>query len=212
MSDDGINAMNNVNFGTLPKNINLAQRDRLGWVDAARKRVIPAGDLARTTVQLDFAPLAGASNPQSIVLGMQPRPDPYATVFDTLEARRRTGTYESALAGDAMIIHKVEDYGTAYSVDADVPPADVSNNEGSMFKPGEAWQSPDRSRSIRVEAMTETGFTVTIGPQLRITGGRLPGLRKAADQLAPQPARPASRASGAQESGTGRIDGKPAVR
>src|SRR3546814_4636293 len=75
---------------------------------------------------------------------------------------------------------------TAYSVDADVPPADVSNNEGSMFKPGEAWQSPDRSRSIRVEAMTETGFTVTIGPQLRITGGRLPGLRKAADQLAPQ--------------------------
>src|SRR3546814_11752475 len=70
-----------------------------------------------------------------------------------------------------------------------VPPADVSNNEGSMFKPGEAWQSPDRSRWIRVDAMTETGFTVTIGPQLRITGGRLPALRKAADQLAPQPAR-----------------------
>src|SRR3546814_16481645 len=84
------------------------------------------------------------------VLARQPRPDPYATVFYTLEARRRTGTYESALAGDAMIIHKVEDYGTAYSVDAAVPPADVSNNEGSMFKPGEAWQSPDRSRWIRV--------------------------------------------------------------
>src|SRR3546814_20734492 len=88
-----------------------------------------------------------------------------------------------------MIIHKVEDYGTAYSVDADVPPADVSNNEGSMFKPGEAWQSPDRSRWIRVDAMTETGFTVTIGPQLRLTGGRLPALRKAADQLAPPPDR-----------------------
>src|SRR3546814_5245090 len=130
MSDDGINAMNNVNFGTLPKNINLAQRDRLGWVDAARNLVIPAGDLARTTVQLDFAPLAGAANPQMIVLAMQRRPDPYATVFYTLEARRRTGTYEAALAGDAMIIHKVEDYGTAYSVDADVPPADVSNKIG----------------------------------------------------------------------------------
>src|SRR3546814_4624610 len=90
-----------------------------------------------------------------IVLAMQPRPDPYATVFYTLEARRRTGTYESALAGDAMIIHKVEDYGTAYSVDADVPPADVSNNEGSMFKPGEAWQSPDRSRWLRVDRSEE---------------------------------------------------------
>src|SRR3546814_250432 len=138
MSDAWSNAMYNVNFGALPKHIKMAQRDRLGWVDAARKLVIPAGDLARTTVQLDFAHLAGAANPQMIVLAMQPRPDPYATVFYTLEARRRTGTYESALAGDAMIIHKVEDYGTAYSVDADVPPAAVSNNEGSMFKPGKA--------------------------------------------------------------------------
>src|SRR3546814_3887920 len=64
MSDAWSNAMYNVNFGALPKHINMAQRDRLGWVDAERKRVIPAGDLARTTVQLDFAHLAGAANPQ----------------------------------------------------------------------------------------------------------------------------------------------------
>src|SRR3546814_13029172 len=135
----------------------MAQRDRLGWVDAARKRVIPAGDLARTTVQLDFAHLAGAANPQMIVLAMQPRPDPYAKVFYTLEARRRTGTYESALAGDAMIIHKVEDYGTAYSVDAAVPAADVTNNNGSMFKPDGDWQSPDPPGLIRVGRIRETG-------------------------------------------------------
>src|SRR3546814_2528513 len=83
-----------------------------------------------------------------IVLAMQPRPDPYATVFYTLEARRRTGTYESALAGDAMIIHTVEDYGTAYSVDADVPPADVSNNEGSMFKPGRSEEHTSELQSL----------------------------------------------------------------
>src|SRR3546814_1495431 len=94
MSDAWSNAMYNVNFGALPKHINMAQRDRLGWVDAARKLVIPAGDLARTTVQLDFAHLAGAANPPMIVLAMQPRPDPYATVFYTLEARRRTGRSE----------------------------------------------------------------------------------------------------------------------
>src|SRR5690606_39302761 len=51
MSDAWSNAMYNVTFGALPKHINMAQRDRLGWVDAARKLVIPAGDLARTTVR-----------------------------------------------------------------------------------------------------------------------------------------------------------------
>src|SRR5690606_8442219 len=193
------NAMHNVTFGALPKHVNMAQRDRLGWVDAARKLVIPAGAFTRTQVALDFAGLAGAANPQMIVLAMPARPDPYATVFYTLEARQRTGTYESALAGEAVIIHRVEDYGTAYSVDADVPPADVANNEGSMFRPGEAWQSPDRSRWIRVDAATATGFLVTIGPQVRITGGRMPALRKAPGKLAPQPARPAPRASGSQD-------------
>src|SRR3546814_17318968 len=94
--------MYNVNFGALPKHINMAQRDRLGWVDVARKLVIPAGALARTTVQLDFVHLAGAANPQMIVLAMLPRPDPYATVFQPLEARRRPGTSEPALARHAI--------------------------------------------------------------------------------------------------------------
>src|SRR3546814_768978 len=47
MSDAWSNAMYNVNFGALPKHINMAQRDRLGWVAAARQLVIPAGHLAR---------------------------------------------------------------------------------------------------------------------------------------------------------------------
>lgn len=211
MSDAWSNAMHNVNFGALPKHINMQQRDRLGWVDAARKLVIPAGNLTRTQVALDFAGLSGASNPQMIVLAMPARPDPYATVVYTLEARQRSGTYESALAGNAVIIHRVEDYGTAYSVDADVPPADVSNNEGSMFKPGETWLSPDHSRWIQVDAVTDTGFLVTIGPQVRVTGGRLPALRKAAG-VAPQPALPVGRASGPQDSGPGGNEGRPTMR
>src|SRR5690606_36935078 len=192
--------------------INMPQRDRLGWVDAARKRVIPAGEMAPVQVALDFAGLAGATNPQMTVLAMQARPDPYATVVYTLEARQRTGTCESALAGDAVIIQRIEIYGTAHSVDADVPPADVSNNEGSMFKPGEVWQSPDRSRWIRIEARTATGFTVTIGPQVRITGGRLPALRKPAGKAATPPARAAGQATGSRNPGPGRRDGKPATR
>ena len=50
-----------------------------------------------------------------------------------LEARRRQGVYESALAGDAVIIHRIEDYGIARSVDTDTPAADFSGNEGSML-------------------------------------------------------------------------------
>src|SRR3546814_13659193 len=37
MSDAWSNAMYHVNFGALPKHLNMAQRDRLGWVDAARQ-------------------------------------------------------------------------------------------------------------------------------------------------------------------------------
>ncbi|MDN5782637.1 MAG: hypothetical protein L0H23_11570 [Luteimonas sp.] len=215
MSDAWSNAMHNVTYGALPKHINILQRDRLGWVDAARKRVIPAGNFSTTQLALDFAGTKGATNLQMIVLAMPARPDPYATVVYTLEARRRTGTYESALAGDAVILHKVEDYGTAYSVDADVPPADIANNEGSMFKPGETWLSPDHSRWIRVDAMTATGFLVTIGPMPRITGGRLPALRRTATQVVPQPLPPARSAPdsrGARGSEPGRAEAKQAMR
>jgi hypothetical protein len=212
MSDAWRNAMHDATYGALPKHINIQQRDRLGWVDAARKLVIPAGNFSTTQVALDFAHINGATRPQMIVLAMPARPDPYATVTYTLEARRRTGTYESALAGDAVIIHKVEDYGTAYNVDADVPPADVANNEGSMFKPGETWLAPDRSRWIRVDATTATGFLVTIGPMPRITGGRLPALRRTATPVAPQAATPARSGRDRLESGRGRTDGMRAMR
>lgn len=193
MSDAWSNAMYDATYGSLPKHINVVQRDRLGWMDAARKLTIPAGDLDQIQVTLDFASLEGATNPRMIILAMPPQQaDDYANVIYTLEARKRTGDYESALAGDAVIIHKVKDYGTAYSVDADVPPANRSNNEGSMFKPGETWKSPDGTRWLRVDAMTATGFLVTIGPKPRMTGGRLPGMLKPGGAAtASQPALPA---------------------
>lgn len=178
MSDAWSNAMNDATYGKRPKHINIMQRDRLGWVDAARKLIVPAGDLTTRQVTLDYASLKGAANPQMIVLSMPQQADPYATVIYTIEARRRTGDYEAALAGDAVIIHKVQDYGTAYSVDADVPPADRSNNEGSMFKVGETWKSPGGWYWVKVDAQAATGFVVTVGPKPRTTGGRLPGVLK----------------------------------
>jgi len=172
MSDSWNNAVLDATYGSRPKHINILQRDRLGWVDAARKRTIAPG-AARARVTLDYASLSGASNVQMLVLQTPASPDPYRGTFYTVEARRPTGAYEGRLAGDAVIIHLVgSDYRfEAESQDADWPPADRSNNEGSMFKVGEAWVSPDGLFSVYVESKTANGFVVVVGDG-RVTGGR----------------------------------------
>ena len=175
MSDGWSNAVRSATYGSLPKHINMLQRDRLGWVAPARKRTFEAGT-ARTRLQLDFASLPAASGAQMLVLQTPASPDPYSGTFYTVEARRRIGQYENALAGDAVIIHRV---GSGYryeaeSQDADRPPADVANNAGSMFTPGEAWVSPDGLFSLYVESANADGFTVIVGDRGRVTGGEGP--------------------------------------
>ncbi len=174
MSDGWRNAVTNPTYGSLPKHINIYQRERLGWIDAARKQTVAANPTSRVSVNLDFASTAASGNKQMIVLNMPAQPDPFAGTVYTVEARKRTGSYENKLAGDAVIIHRLKDFGTAYSVDATTPPANVANNEGSMFKVGETWVSPDRSHWVRVEAETATGFVVSVGSQPRVMSSPLP--------------------------------------
>ncbi|TDK22744.1 hypothetical protein E2F46_13385 [Luteimonas aestuarii] len=178
MSDSWRNAVSDPTYGTRPKHINIVQRDRLGWVDAPRKRTVMPTDEA-VTVALDFAHLPASGNTQMLVLAMPQAPDPYRTTLYTLEARQRAGTYEGALAGTAVIIHRLrQDYsGLAYSQDADVPPADRSNNEGSMFKPGESWVTPEGMFLVRVVSQTATGFMVQIDKP-RLTGGNNPARQR----------------------------------
>ena len=175
MSDGWYNAVSDSTYGTRPKHINVFQRHRLSWVDGARQQIIVLGDLATRDIALDYAHLAGSGNVQMLVLSLSPQADPYATVVYTLEARKREGPYEGALAGDAVIVHKVQASGTAYSIDADVPPANRANNEGSMFKVGERWVTPEGSHAITVKAKTATGFVVTVGPP-RAMSSPLPAL------------------------------------
>lgn len=190
MSDGWSNAVRDATYGSRPKHINVQQRDRLGWMAAARKLTIAAGNATTRQVRLDYASLAASANTQMLILAMAAQPDPYRTVVYTVEARRRSGDYESALAGDAVIIHRVDDNGTAYSVDADVPAADVSNNEGSMFKVGEVWHTPDQAHWLRVDGTTATGFLLTVGPKPRVMSSPLPALRTPAPVSAAQPALP----------------------
>ncbi len=161
MSDAWNNAVSNATFGTLPKHINIYSRNRLGWVASARKLTVNAGSAA-TSVTLDRASLAGSANRQMITLSY---PDQTSRYF-TIEARKRTGDYENRLAGDAIVIHEVQTSRKepSWSVDADTPAANRSNNEGSMFKVGETWISPDYAFRVKVESATAQGFVVSIKP------------------------------------------------
>jgi M6 family metalloprotease-like protein len=172
MSDTWYNGVANTTYGTLPKHISMYSRDRLGWVVAARKRTLAVGN-AIPSVTIDRASLGGSQNVQMLVLNNPAAPSRYYVV----EVRKRGGSYEAALAGDAVIIHSVDTSRgePAWSVDADTPPANRANNEGSMFKVGETWTAPDYSFRVTVNAATANGFDVTVR--------RLP--RKAPGQLQP---------------------------
>lgn len=164
MSDSWNNGVSNATYGTLPKHINIYSRNRLGWVAAARKRTITFGTGARS-ITLDRASLPGSVNTQMLILNY---PD-QSTRYYTVEVRKRTGNYENKLAGDAVIIHEVQTgrASPAWSQDADTPPANRANNEGSMFKVGETWVSPDYAFRVKVDAATTEGFVVTVRPAPR---------------------------------------------
>ncbi len=194
MSDAWRNAVHDTVYGSRPKHINMNQRDRLGWVNAARKLSIPASTPGVWSVELQYASLASATGRQLIVLSMPAQTGSQA-IYYTLEARRRVGNYEGALAGDAVIIHRVQG-GTAYSMDAGSPPADIANNEGSMFKPGETWTAADGAYWVRVDGVTAQGFNVTIGAAGQLTGGNQPARRGSAPPAQPATALPIIEAQG----------------
>ena len=188
MSDAWRNATSDATYGLLPKHPNMYQRERLGWLPASRKRVIAADNRETHEIVLDAGSVLKTANTQLLVLAMPAQPDPYKTVIYTLEARRRTGTYESNLAGDAVIIHKLEDYGIAYSIDRDTPAANFSSNEGSMLKPGQRWNTPDELHWVEVVAATAQGFVVKVGPRPRSMSSPAPALERPAAVASSSPA------------------------
>ena len=171
MSSAWYNASNDPTYGSVAKHINVYHRDRLGWIDPARKVQVQAGQWM-IGVRLERAGALGSTQPQMIVVR---KPGDPATRYWTVETRRRAGYYESALAGNAVIIHEVNTtrQTPAQSVDADVPPATLSNNEGSMFKPGETWTAPDGSFRVRVWPADGDAFIVSVcGPRPARPPGR----------------------------------------
>ena len=181
MSDAWNNAVGNATYGALPKHINIYSRNRLGWVTAARKLTVTAGSPARS-ISVDRASLPGSTNRQMLILNY---PD-QTTRYYTLEVRKRGGNYENRLAGDAVIIHEIQTSRKepSWSMDADTPPANRANNEGSMFKVGETWISSDYAFRVTVESQTVEGFVVSVrpGPRKSLPGQSVqsPGTAKPA--------------------------------
>jgi len=160
MSDSWHNAGSDATYGAQPKHIGIWSRDHLGWIDAARKLTVSTNG-AFNGIVLDRASLIGSTHVQMIVVTLPAEP---ATHYYVIEARKRVGYYEASLAGDAVIIHEVKTDrdAPAWSVDASVPPANISNNEGSMFKVGESWTAPGNAFTVNVASATTDGFVLNL--------------------------------------------------
>jgi M6 family metalloprotease-like protein len=162
MSDAYSNANTSTTYGTLPKNLNVYSRNRLGYLTAARKRTINHSTTSQR-FELAYADLFSGDKTRMVTLVIPGT----TTRYYTIEARGRRGTYDGNLAGNAVIIHSVDTAraSPAWSVDAASPKADVSNNEGSMFKVGESWSTPEASgKKFRVQVINATteGFTIDV--------------------------------------------------
>lgn len=177
MSDDWSNAGHDPIYGTLPKHVNMYQKERMGWVDRDRKASIASTSRQARTFNLDYSYLANATNKQLIIVTLPEQADPAAQVIYTIEARKRHGDFESELAGDAVIIHRLEGYGVAKSQDEGTPAANRANNEGSMFKVGESFSLPGTSLRVSVLAATSSGFRVRVSTPY-MTGGPMQPIRK----------------------------------
>lgn len=166
MSDSWSNASGDATYGAQPKHINTYSRNRLGWIDAARKLTLSA-DSGVNGIVLDRASLIGSLNTQMIVVTL-PAPEP-ATHYFIIETRKKVAGngfpgYESKLAGDAVIVHEVNTTWPepSRSIDADAPPANTSNNAGSMFVVGESWTAPGNLLKLTVTGTTADGFLVNV--------------------------------------------------
>ena len=144
-------------YGALGKHVNAYHKDRLGWIPAAR--LLDVERNTSQTVTIDQTAIATTGNYRMAKIAL-----PDSGLYYTIEARKRVSTYEGALAGEGIIIHKVDPTRRepSWLIDGDNPPADYSSNAGSVWTVGETFN--DAADAVTVEVVSETpdGFTVRI--------------------------------------------------
>jgi hypothetical protein len=135
-------------FGAVGMHINAYHKDRLGWIPAAQKYVLPAGGTA--TVSLERIAQPTTSNPRMIVI-----PTGNGRMY-TVEARRAIG-YDTGAPGDAVIIHQIDP--------SRPEPAWVmgsNGGSGAMWTVGETFHDAATGVMVRVDLSSATGFVVTV--------------------------------------------------
>ncbi|MCP4658289.1 MAG: hypothetical protein GY856_22985 [bacterium] len=143
-------------YGALGKHTISYHKDLLGW--------IPSGEIFEVTtagiytITIDHLALASTGNYRMARIPID------AFTYYTVEVRDLVGNYDGALPGNAVIIHDVDPsrYEDAWLIDADDPPAGYSNNEGVMWRVGEAFVDTEHSIAVYVQAATADGFEVEI--------------------------------------------------
>ncbi len=149
-------AVTNGVYGRLGKHINMYYKYILGWVDDSDGLVAVAFS-DQTRVVTDTA-LGSTSNLRFARIPL------YDGTQYFVETRKKHGVYEANIVASAVIIHHVDGSRTEppWVVDKDLPAADFSDNEGTMWKVGETFHDPKDGASVRVLSSTSYGYRLQI--------------------------------------------------
>jgi M6 family metalloprotease-like protein len=154
-------AVSDPTYGRLGKHTISYHKDNLGWIPPARI-FEPPGD-GSFSIQIDHLALSSTS-----AYRMAKIPVPGTDRFYSVEVRERQGDYDGNLPGNAVLVFEIDPgrREPAWLYDETVPPADFSDNEGSMWKVGEIFEDAASEIEISVDGTTPEGFslTITVGP------------------------------------------------
>lgn len=163
MSDGSICSPQDANLGCIATHTISAHKDKAGWLDASRK-------YAATTAANQSVALERIAQPGTTGYLMAKIPIAgSSTRFYTVEARRIVG-YDDQTPADAVIIHKVDTTNaTGLTPIAKVVDPNTDNNKNvndasARWLPGETFTDAANNISVRVDASTASGYTVTINP------------------------------------------------
>lgn len=144
-------------YGRLGQHLNMHHKYQLDWVTGSRYLEVNEGQTVTATI-------AAAAVPSSPNYYMARLPIPGGNDYYTVEVRKRMGNYDGDVPDDIVIIHHVDPNRSepSWSYDADSPPANFADNEGTMFRVGETFINAGHNVTITIDGETANGFVVTM--------------------------------------------------
>ena len=145
-----------ITFGCIGVHTISYHMDKLGWIPSARKYVGTPGSSQSIIIERLSQPVSGSSYLMAqIPIGGS------TTQFYTVEARRFAG-YDVTLPGEAIVIHHVDIWRNVPALVVDPDNNGDPNDAGAMWTPGETFIDQVNDIVVSVDALTTTGFAVTI--------------------------------------------------